>query len=69
MFARRTLIIFITNIFISIFNLVLFLFIAGKYPSEQFGYLSVANSFYGFILFFGDLNFLEIHVKKMIRSY
>lgn len=60
--------VFIINAIIIILNFIIFFLIVGIYNPREFGYLSVAYSIAGFFIFFSDLDFRVIHIKKMAED-
>lgn len=65
MFARKSLILFLSNLVISGLNSLIFIFAVRNFSEVQFGYLSVASSLFNIFLFFSDLGFMDFHVKKL----
>lgn len=65
MFARRSVLILLTTLFIKAGEAFVIFLATNKYESSEFGYLTIANSFFAFFIFFSDLNFGTTHIKKM----
>ncbi len=68
MFARKSLLVIITTLFIKGAEVVLFYLATNKYSDIEFGYLTIARSFFTFFIFFSDLNFNLAHVKQMAEK-
>jgi O-antigen/teichoic acid export membrane protein len=68
MLARKSLFFLLTTLFIKGGEALVFIIAANKYTTNEFGYLTIAKSFFAFFIFFSDLNLNQTHIKKMAEA-